>query len=167
MEYSEFHLNTIVKVEAYFAFNNFDFHPDLITKELGIKPDKIDVKGDPRETIPGKSIITPFNSWGVKSNSDSKDINFHIKQLLTRLKGLESKMNPKFGAPYFGILYKSNYLYAGSGPYFEPEVIQGIAKFKAEMVFDIIQVDQDLSEEEPKSRFRRLTREDLGLSSNK
>jgi hypothetical protein len=158
MEYSEFHLSTIVKVGAGFGFFNFDFHPDIITSTLGITPDEIRIKDEIRTHPNEKEFKTPFNSWGLSSNSDSKDINVHLRVLLQRLEGLEAKFKPEFGQPCFDILYKSNYLYVGSGPWFEVDVIAGIARLKAEMVFDIYQVDEEVARD-PNSQFERLTRE--------
>lgn len=161
MEYSNFYLNTIIKVSADFGFSDFETHPDSITEKLGIQPDNFMVKGVTRLMRTGKKFTNPFNSWSISSNSESKDINEHVRELLRRLDGLENKFDPEFGPPNIGITFKSNYLYMGSGPHFEKEILAGIAKLGAEMSFDIYQIDQELSVDERRSIFRRITREDL------
>jgi hypothetical protein len=92
------------------------------------------------------------------SASNSKDINDHLRQLLVRLGAAKAPFDPEWGEPQFGILWKGNYLYAGSGPFYEPDVIAGVAGLGAALYQDIYQVDQDDSEVENKSEVRRIPR---------
>lgn len=161
MALSEFQQSTIVHVEASFGFCFFDVHPDDITKALVMEPDEVQIRGTTRQLPHGPSIINSFNSWGILSTSISKDVNEHLREILRRIDGKELLLNPDFGIPNFGIVYKSNYLYSGTGPVIDRDVLQGIFKFKGELSFDIYQVDQELSEEEKNVTFRRMTRQEL------
>jgi hypothetical protein len=40
-------------------------------------------------------------------------------------------------------LWEGNYLYAGSGPFYEADVIAGIATLGADLWQDIYQIDED------------------------
>ena len=143
MSISEFHASTILEVGASFGYSNCSCDPDEITSHLGIKPDEIRVQGTPRTTKAGITITTPLNSWYISSTSESKDINEHIRNLLLRLEGRNALPLPDWGEPSFGILWKGDYLYAGSGPFYEPDVMAGIASYGATLYQDIYQVDQE------------------------
>ena len=156
MSLSEFHASTIVKVEASFGFAEFACMPDEITDRLGITPDGVRTKGEPHPTPLNPEQRVPFSSWHIESSSSSKDINDHLRQLLARLGAAKGPFDPKWGEPSFGVLWKGNYLYAGSGPFYEPDVIAGVAALGAALYQDIYQVDQDDSEIENKSEFRRI-----------
>jgi len=54
------------------------------------------------------------------------------------------------------VLWKGNYLYAGSGPFYETDVLKGIACFDAELYHDIYQIDQSEGEIENRSEFKRI-----------
>jgi len=47
-------------------------------------------------------------------------------------------------------------LYAGSGPFYESDVLKGIACFDAELYHDIYQIDQREGEIENRSEFKRI-----------
>lgn len=151
MPISEFHESTIVKVEATFGFAYFTCSPEEITAKLGVQPDGVRVKGEQRVVVRGETTHTvrvPFSSWHMKSESTSKDINDHLRQLLLRLGVARLPFDPSWGEPSFGVLWKGNYLYAGSGPFYEPDVIAGIARLGAALYQDIYQVDEP---EEPEA----------------
>lgn len=52
-------------------------------------------------------------------------------------------MRTEFGRPSFSVTWFGNYLYAGSGPYYEADVLRGIASWDAMLWHDIYQVDQE------------------------
>jgi len=140
---SEFYESTIIKVSAGFGFSDFNCDPGAITEVLGVQPDSMSRKGEDFLLPNGKAGVRPFNSWGITSRSESKDVNVHLRELLERLEGKEGSLRADFGAPSFGVIWKGNYLYAGSGPYYEADVLMGIARFGAELWQDIYQVDQE------------------------
>jgi hypothetical protein len=141
MAISDFHASTIVKVAAYFGFSEFAGDPDEITRVLGIQPDEVGRKGAAKRGRRGHIIHRPFNSWSMVSRSGSKDVNDHLRNLLDRLNGVASDLPKEFGEPTFSILWKGTYLYAGSGPFFETDVIAGIARLRASLWQDIYQVE--------------------------
>lgn len=157
MALSEFYESTIIKVEANFGFSNFTCTPDEITVRVGIEPDETRTKGDQKSILDGRrTIVVPFSSWSILSRCTSKDVNDHLRELLARLKVAKCPFDPAWGEPSFGILWKGNYLYAGSGPFYEADVLAGIAELGASLYQDIYQVDQDDEEVANDSEFRRI-----------
>ena len=59
------------------------------------------------------------------------------------MKGTHVRMLPQSGVPSFDILYKATHLHHGNGPFFEADVIEGIALFKAELWQDIYALDDN------------------------
>jgi hypothetical protein len=151
---SEFYEATILKVRAGFGFSDFACDPGEITEALGLEPDTLSRKGEEFLLPTGKTGVRPFNSWGITSRSESKDVNVHLRDLLNRLEGKEGTLQAEFGTPSFGVTWKGNYLYAGSGPFYEADVLMGIARFGAELWQDIYQVDQE--DEVGSGRFQRI-----------
>lgn len=143
MALSEFYESTIIEVQAYFGFDNFDCHPSEISASLGVEADDFHLKGSSRTLKNGKTIKNHFSSWSIESKSVSKDINVHLRQLLDRLNEVQNKFEPRFGKPSFSVVWKGNYLYAGSGPFYETDVLKGISKLSAELYHDIYQIDED------------------------
>src|SRR6059058_2322583 len=60
MAISDFHASTIVKVRAYFGFDNFACDPDAITRFIGIQPDELGRKGSVKTVRGGREIRRPF-----------------------------------------------------------------------------------------------------------
>jgi hypothetical protein len=143
MAMSEFYASTILKADASFGFAEFACDPDIITQSLGIAPDEIRRKGEKRTIRGGREWVTPFSSWSICSEGDSKDINEHLRMLLRRIDGKQGLCKVEFGPPAFGVTWKCNYLRAGSGPFYEADVIAGIAEWQGELFQDIYHVDQE------------------------
>jgi hypothetical protein len=156
MAISDFHASTIIKVRAYFGFWQFDCDPSDITTSLNIDADKIWRKGVKRQLRNGTEIENQWNSWTIESKGNSKDANDHLRELLARLEGKEKLVAQQFGKPSFSVIWKGNYLYAGSGPFYESDVLKGIAGFGADLWQDIYQIDQRDDEIENKSEFKRI-----------
>jgi hypothetical protein len=156
MELSDFYQSTIILVRAYFGFSDFSCNPDEITTALGIEPDEVIVKGSKRTLRNGRITENLSNSWSICSRNASKDVNVHIRELFQRFAGKEEAIRKDFGNPSFSVLWKGNYLYAGSGPFYEADVIKGIATLGANLWQDIYQVDQSDDEIEYKNQFRRI-----------
>ncbi len=160
MGLSDFYKSTIIEAKASFGYFNFACNPDEITGALGVRPDEIMRKGEEWTTSNGKIRTRPFNSWGITSKSSSKDVNVHIRNILKRLGKKHELVNKKWGKGSFGITWKNNYLYAGTGPFFEADVLQGIARWQAELYQDIYQIDQDEINDVGEG-LRRLARDEL------
>ena len=143
MALSEFYESTIIEVRAYFGFDSFDCHPSEISTTLGVEADYFQLKDSLRTLKNRKTITNHFSSWSIESKSASKDINIHLRQLLDRLNEVQNKFEPRFGKPSFSVVWKGNYLYAGSGPFYEIDVLRGIAKLNAGLYHDIYQIDED------------------------
>lgn len=139
---------SIIKVRATFGFAHLECDPDEITNSLGIVPDEIRRQGELRTVFYGKNksrgreIVVPFSTWSIASHTDSKDTNDHLRELIVRLEGRQSKCKVSFGQPRFSVLYKATHLHIGNGPFFEADVIAGIAAWNAELWQDIYQVDE-------------------------
>jgi hypothetical protein len=141
MAISDLYASTIVKVRAYFGFSEFGCDPDEITRSLAIAPDEVGRKGDVKLVRAGREVRWPFNSWSLSSRVESKDVNEHLRELLSRLSEVNPEFPVEFGEASFSLLWEGTYLYAGSGPFFEADVVVGIARFKASLYQDIYQVD--------------------------
>jgi hypothetical protein len=131
MAISEFYASTILKVSVSFGFDGFDVDPDEITQVFGIPPDEVRRKGERRMLHDGRELGIPFSSWTIVSADDSKDVNDHLRALLRRIEGKQSACKAEFGRAKFGVTWKCNYLYSGSGPFYEADVIAGIASWQA------------------------------------
>ncbi len=140
---SEFYASTVVKVKVDFSLAGFSGAPASVTSALGVEPDWHLEKGDTWITSWGQTRTAAENSWGLESRTDSKDANDHLRELLNRLASRRGAFRPEWGEPSFGILWKGNYLYAGSGPFYEADVLEGVAELGAAIWQDIYQVDQE------------------------
>jgi hypothetical protein len=140
---SEFYESTIVGVSASFGFSGFSCEPEEITAFLQIEPSEVMVKGEARPIRGGLTIRTVESSWYVESTEDSKDVNVHLRHLLSRIPTGNLPFPEQFGPPSFSVLWKGNYLYAGSGPFYESDVLIGIARLNAMLWHDIYQIDED------------------------
>jgi hypothetical protein len=140
---SEFHESTIIDVKAAFGFSEFECPLDRITEAMGLEPDSAFEKGETFALPDGKSGERAISHWSISSVTTSQDVNVHLRELLFRLEGKEALLRPEFGTPGFYVTWKGNYLYAGSGPFYEADVLQGIARFGGELWQDIYQVDSE------------------------
>jgi hypothetical protein len=157
MALSEFYESTIVEVNASFGFGDFPCAPEVITEALGLAPDDARTKGDRRTSaFGGRVIVVPFSTWSIQSVSRSKDINEHLRELLARLGTAKRPFDPSWGEPSFGVSWHGNYLYAGSGPFYERDVLAGIAAVGASLHQDIYQVDEDDEAADGDTRLRRI-----------
>ena len=132
---------SIRDVRASFGFSHFDCDPGIITEALHIVPDEVRRRGDELTPKPGRRFTVPFNSWCISSSVASKDVNDHIRELLTRLSRATGRLDPRWGAPSFNVLYKATHLFGGNGPFYETDVVQGIAGLGAELWQDIYSLE--------------------------
>jgi hypothetical protein len=156
MAISDFYASTIIEVRAYFGFDHFDCDPLDISSALQIEAGEIRRIGEKRCLPNGHEMKNPFNSWSIESEGLSKDINDHLRQLLSRLIGKNKLLEERFGKPSFSVLWKGSYLYAGSGPFYESDVLSGIAVFGANLWQDIYQIDQPDKEIDNNSECTKL-----------
>ena len=144
MAISDIHASTIIKVRADFGFSEFACDPDEITHALEVTPDEL---GRTREALSmraGRETRWRWNSWAIESRAASKDVNDHLRELLARLDAVAGRIRPEFGQAWFSVVWKGNYLYAGSGPFYDADVIAGIAALGAMLYQDIDQIDQEI-----------------------
>src|SRR5262249_3830636 len=127
-------------------FSGFTCNPEDITEAVGIAPDEVRRQGETRVIRGGRELVTPFSCWSIRSEDESKDINEHLRGLLRRIDGKQALCKAEFGRPGFFVTWKCSYLYAGSGPFYEADVIAGIASWQAELFQDIYQVDQECND---------------------
>lgn len=151
MELNPLHESHIVKVAVSFEPTAPDLNPDEFSGILNIDPDDSAKAGGERRNYVGELLEPHKEGWWKLSTEDklsSKDINDHFKYLLDRLlphKDEILKLTAN-GETYFNVIWKSTYLYAGTGPVIEREIIRGTSELNAEIGFDIYQVDEKKSE---------------------
>lgn len=155
---SEFYLATIVEVGASFGFMGFLCHPSEITSVLELAPTLARREGEQIALANGKHILAPTSEWTLFSTVDSKDVNVHLRELLGRLGAVSSRIRSVWGSPSFSVLWKGNYLYAGNGPFYEKDVIAGIAALGADLWQDIYQVDDGVTSAEEFDGLERIPR---------
>ena len=158
---SKYDLRYVTEAYASFSLTGFEMNPNEISQKLNLTPLSVEVKGEPIELPKGGSYLSEENMWHIRSSVNSLDVNDHLKELLDRLETNEADLDESMGKSVFTVTYLNNYLYAGSGPTLESEVVARIGKFNAEIAFDIYQVDQELTEEEENAEYRRLTRDEV------
>jgi hypothetical protein len=133
---------SIKKVRVTFGFAQFDCDTAAITTAVGIVPDEVRRKGEQIPVRGGRLLTVPFSTWSISSSTDSKDVNDHCRELLKRLAGAVGRLDPRWGVPSFSVLYKATHLCAGNGPFFEPDVVRGIAALGAELGQDIYSIEE-------------------------
>jgi hypothetical protein len=120
MPISEFHASHIQQVWVTFCFSAPGLDPSAVTAVVGIDPTDVERQGDVRRNFAGNVLGTyDRGSWYLSSKGavESKDINDHFKYLLERLlPGRDVFVLATAGETYFDVLWKSTYLYAGTGP---------------------------------------------------
>ena len=139
MTLSSSHEGTIESVRVRFCFAEFSCDPDRITAALGLEPDLVLRVGDQRQLHGGARVPIRHSHWEIRSRSDSKDVNVQIRSLIALLDPVATKIDPTWN-PFFDVIWEGNYLYAGSGPFYERDVVAGIARLNAEIFQDIYQV---------------------------
>jgi len=162
MALSDLYASTILKVRASFGFFNFSCDPDEITRAFAVEPDRLDRKGEIRKLPKGRERIVDIQCWSISSDLDSKDVNEHVRQILRRIEGRQHALKPEFGQPSFDVVWKNSYLYAGTGPFYEADVLAGIASWNAMLYQDIYQVDQTENENPGPDGFQRIPRDAIG-----
>jgi len=82
---------------------------------------------------------------GTRGKVASRDIRDHFHYLNDRLlpHAAALKMFARGGETFFSVVWKSTYLYAGTGPLLDAESLTGVATLGAGMDFDIYQVNED------------------------
>ena len=136
MALNEIFEDTIEKVEVALTFSGFDCPPEEITSILGIQPDQLRTKGEILTLAGDREFRAPESLWALNSRESSKDLNVQVRDILGRLAGLEKVIEPAWN-PAFNVFWKSTILGAGAGPYFERDVIEGIARIGAEVWQDL------------------------------
>lgn len=146
---SEFHASHIRKVRVGFIISGESLDHQKVTDALGIQPDLYANRGDTK--VIGKAVgIHNEGFWRIDTQGkvDSKDVNDHLHYLLSLLlphKDIILEL-AKNGETHFDVIWKSTYLYAGTGPLIDKECLSGIGQLNAGMGFDIYQVEDEPSE---------------------
>src|SRR5688572_4373510 len=146
------HLNpsyeaTIKSVVVTFFVSAPDLDPRDVSAAVGIAATSSARRGDERRNALGDLLRPEHEGWwalSTRGRLESKDIDEHFRDLLGRLLPHRDAFLAfaRGGETYFDVIWKSNYLYAGSGPLLAADVIVGVAALGASMGFDIYQVDE-------------------------
>jgi len=146
MTISDFYASHIQKVRVTFCFSKVELDPAAVTAAVGLNPTDVDYQGDVRRNFAGDVVGTnDRGSWYLSSEGavESKDVNDHFRYLLEHLlPARDTFVQASGGETYFDVLWKSTYLYAGTGPLIDAASIAGIAALEAGVGFDIYQVDE-------------------------
>ncbi len=149
----ESHASHITKVNVAFIISGPKVEPKDLSALFNTLPDRFARKGDERRNAKGNVIgLEEHGWWRIDSTPrlkvtgiHEKNINEHLAVLLSILLPHRARLNElsEGGETYFDVLWKSTYLYAGTGPLIEAQYLRGIADLKAGIGFDIYQVDDD------------------------
>ena len=145
-----YHASHIGRVKADFYLTARDLDPEAVSQITGLHPDRTARRGDERRNYKG-DLITPHDEglWMISSAArvQSKDVNDHLHSLLTVLLPYQEIILQIIaemkGESFFGVLWTSNYLYAGTGPVLSHEVVRGISDLGASIGFDIYADESD------------------------
>lgn len=136
------------RVKVDFCLSARDLDPEAVSQVTGLQPDRTAKRGDERRNYKG-DLLTPHDEgfWLISSAKrvQSKDVNVHLKSLLTELlphqRVILQIVAELKGETFFDVLWTSNYLYAGTGPLLSQEVVRGISDLGAAVGFDIYAVE--------------------------
>jgi hypothetical protein len=148
-----YHEAHIREVAVRFTVSAPDLDPDAVTAVTRLLPDSQARRGDERRNW-GGLLLQPEREgrWrlGTRGKLDSKDVRAHFRWLHERLLPHAAALQALAagGETYFDVLWKSSYLYAGTGPLLDAESIAGVAALGAWMGFDIYQVNEE-TEDDP------------------
>lgn len=139
--------STIVSVAVTFSVSAPDLDPQSISEATGIAPTATARRGDERRNVRGQLLTPETEGWWALSTRDrieSRDVDDHFRDLLKLLVPYRAVLCSfaAQGETYFDVVWKSTYLYAGSGPLLAADVIAGVASLDASIGFDIYQVDK-------------------------
>lgn len=83
-----FHASHIGRVKVDFCLSARDLDPEAVSQVTGLQPDRTAKRGDERRNYKG-DLLTPHDEgfWLISSAKrvQSKDVNVHLKSLLTEL----------------------------------------------------------------------------------
>lgn len=151
MPISELHASHIRKVNVTFCLSGLELDPAHVSHRLGLHGDETRRRGDERRNKRTGFLMGYHDEgfWALSSlpRVTSKDVNDHFRWLLEKLLShRETVLELKTGGEsYFDVLWKSTYLYAGSGPLLDADSLAGVAALGAGMGFDIYQVDEEIA----------------------
>ena len=148
MGINELHASHIRQVRGSFSISGQNLIPEQVTEAIGIQPDHSAHRGDEKRNYKGQIIGTHSESFWVLSTEgkvESKDINGHLRYLLLLLLPHREVILKiaESGETHFDVVWKSTYLYAGTGPVIDRDCLYGVAQLEAGMGFDIYQVDEE------------------------
>ena len=147
MTLNPLHEEHIRGVAVTFSVASPDLDPAAVTAATGLEPDDAAYRGGERRNKAG-ALLNPASEgrWvlGTRGKVASRDIRDHFHYLHERLlpHATALKTFARGGETFFGVVWKSTYLYAGTGPLLDADSIAGIAALGAGMGFDIYQVDE-------------------------
>ena len=134
-----------IKVSLYISGKDIDL--EEISVLAGRTADYAVSRGDKRLNSVGKVIgIHEQSEWilSTEGRVASKDINEHFRYLFRSISSADALLVARlegWGAEtYFDVLWESSYLYAGTGPILENDVIGEVAKLNGKIGFDIYQI---------------------------
>lgn len=148
------HAGHIREVAVSFCVTAPDLDPDSLSTLTGLQSDRQARRGDERRNYGGQLLAPEPSGWWLLSTRgrlDSKDIRVHMHFLLDQLlpHAETFRSQAEGGDAFFDVLWKSTYLYAGTGPLFDAASMAGVAALGAGLGFDIYQVDEEIEEDPP------------------
>ncbi len=147
------HASHIRGVNVSFMLYGDELDPDTVTAALRISPHSCARKGDEQRAPRGQLLGHHRQGWWrldstplLKVNGDAeKDINEHLKVLLAKLLPKRTAILDfaARGESYVDVVWRSTYLYAGTGPLIEAQYLKGVTDLGAGIGFDIYQIDEE------------------------
>lgn len=142
------HESHIRDVAVTFLVTAPDLDPAAVSAATGLEADQSARRGDERRNQAGMVLRPEVEGWwalSTRGRMTSKDVREHLRYLHERLLPHADVLRALAdgGETFFDVVWKSTYLYAGTGPLLDPASLAGVAALGAGMGFDIYQVDEE------------------------
>jgi hypothetical protein len=133
-------------IKVDFRIVDFDFHPDIITQDLEVKPSEIWFKNDFILPNTQSQVRYKTNGWSVQAEiDDNLDLSTHFSFLIEKLSNIEEKLS-NYCRNFYGEFACTIYLIDGESVpimHLTQDIINFTNKIGAEIDFDIYNFPKD------------------------
>lgn len=148
------HKSDIEEIHVKFIISGYECLPNEITKQVGVSPTKVWVKGKPRLVLKnGKKIISKYNSWIIESELPTdEDPDAHLENILEKIRPHKKKfveLTHKYPSGFFFGIY---FNYCNPGININKKILKEVYELGSELDFDMYYLGEKLKLETPHDR---------------